>query len=138
MKTLIFSFAMLLLATSCGDVYYVTPVTPDPVYDPRDLFIGSYSVDEYNGSDGRYSYSLSVYGGDGYSILISNLFDAGITVRASVQDNRLYISQQFIDGYEISGSGSTDGNTMLINYYITDNYQPGAPTIYCQAIARFY
>jgi hypothetical protein len=75
---------------------------------------------------------------DTYSLTINNLYDARISVDATIRDNHFYIGTQTIDGYTISGDGSTDGSTMLINYYVTDTYQPNPVPIYCQAIAKFY
>src|SRR5690349_8503087 len=85
MKTLVFVFSILLVATSC-EMYYVDPV---PVYDPRDQFVGSYDVNEYSSTyDEYWEYGVSIYKSSG-DIVIDNFYNSGLRVYANVNGDRL-------------------------------------------------
>ena len=129
MKTLVFVFAILFVATSC-DVYYVDPA---PVYDPRDNFVGTYDITEYSSTyDEYWEYGVSVYKSSG-DIVIDNFYNSGLRVYANVNGNRLYIPWQNVDGYEIQGDGYVEGAKLVITYKVRDTYTQGAAWDFCDA-----
>lgn len=135
MKTLVFAFAIMLLATSC-DVYYVEPVVP---YDPRDRFVGNYSVSEYSSTyDEYWDYNISIYKSGRNDIVIDNFYNSGLRAYATVSGNDFYVSWQTIDGYEVQGDGFIEGSKLTINYKIRDTYTSGSPWDFCSATGWLY
>ncbi|HEX8059606.1 MAG TPA: hypothetical protein VF473_01660 [Cyclobacteriaceae bacterium] len=130
MKTLAFSLAILLVATSC-ETYYVEPVVH---YDPRDQFVGSYDLQEYSSTyDENWNYSVSVYKGAGSQIVIDNFYNSNLRVYANVNGNRFSVSWQIADGYELQGDGYVEGRKITINYKVRDTYTNGSPWDFCSA-----
>jgi len=128
MKTLISVFAVLLFATSCGDIYYV-----EPAYDPRDLVVGSYDINEYSSTyDEYWRYGVSIYKSQ-YDVVIDNFYNSGLLVNAHINGNQIYIPWQSVDGYEIQGNGSIAGGSVSINYKIRDTYSPNPVWDFCNA-----
>jgi len=134
MKTLIPVFAILLIATSC-ETYYVEPVVP---YDPRDRFVGSYSLNEYSSTyDEYWEYGVSISKSQ-YDLVIDNFYNSNLRVRAHVNGNQLYIPWQTANGYELQGDGFVEGRKITINYKIRDTYTNGSPWDFCSATGWLY
>jgi hypothetical protein len=132
MKTLVFVSALLVLA-SC-DIYVVDP---EPVYiDYRDRFTGTFEISEYSSTyDEHWDYGMSIYktSSDGASVVIENFYNSGLSVRASVDINAIYIPLQVVDGYQVHGSGTLSGGKLTIQYYVLDTFDYHGVKDYCNA-----
>lgn len=129
MKTLVFVSALFLLV-SC-DVYYVEP---QPVYDPRDQFTGTYDVNEYSSTyDEYWEYSVSVSKSSYSYLVIDNFYNSGLRATATVNGNRIQIDWQVIDGYEVQGEGRLTGSKLIMNYKVRDTYTAGSAWDFCEA-----
>ncbi len=118
MKKLAFFASLLVLVSSC-DVIVVNPQT----YDARDRFIGTYQFEDYSTTyDEYWNYGVTIMK-SGYSneIILNNFYNSGLNVYARVSGNRLTIPWQRIDGYELQGNGTVDGNSRppILNAHIS-------------------
>ena len=127
MKTLLFIVLGAVLA-SCEIIVV------DPDYDQVNLPDGAYRVEEYSQTyNQNFHYSVWINQLGGSSVLyIDNFYDQEITVRAEVIGRRLYIRKQYVDGYEIEGSGTIWGSKIQLDYSINDVYSH-RPTDFCEA-----
>lgn len=135
MKKLAFFASLLVLVSSC-DVIVVNPQT----YDARDRFIGTYQFEDYSTTyDEYWNYGVTIMK-SGYSneIILNNFYNSGLNVYARVSGNRLTIPWQRIDGYELQGNGTVDGNRLTLTYDVTDTYTKWPVKDYCQVVARRY
>lgn len=131
MKTLVFISAVLLLA-SC-DVYYVEP---EPVYDPRDQFAGSFDVSEYSSTyDENWEYGLTIFksGSRSSEVILDNFYNSGLRVTAYVTGSRLEIPWQIVDGYQVQGNGFITGDKITLSYYVRDTYADYPLKDFCDA-----
>lgn len=130
MKTLVFISAILLLA-SC-DVYYVEP---EPVYDPRDQFTGSFDLSEYSSTyDEYWEYGVSIYkSGRGTDIVIDNFYNSGLRASGYISGTTVTIPWQKVDGYEIQGNGYISGDKLVLSYYVRDSYADYPAKDFCDA-----
>jgi hypothetical protein len=127
MKTLFFiAFAVAL--ASCEIIVV------DSDYDQVNLADGVYQVEEYSQTyNQNFQYSVWINQLGGSSVLyIDNFYDQEITVKAEVIGRKLYIRKQYVDGYEIEGSGTIWGSKIQLDYSIYDVYSH-KPTDYCEA-----
>ncbi len=128
MKTLSFiAFAVTL--ASCEIIVV------DSDYDQVNLVSGLYRLEEYSqtyNQNFQYTVWVSQSGADSRILYIDNFYDQEITVRAEVIGRKLYIRQQYVDGYEIEGSGTIWGSKIQLDYSINDVYSHG-PIDYCEA-----
>ena len=128
MKTLSFiAFAVVL--ASCEIIVV------DSDYAQVNLVSGVYQLEEYSqtyNQNFQYTVWVSQSGGDSRILYIDNFYDQEITVRAEVIGRKLYIRQQYVDGYEIEGSGTIWGSKIQLDYSINDVYS-NRPTDYCKA-----
>lgn len=109
--------------------------------DDRNLYVGHYRIEEYSDTYGVITeYSIEVYksGSSGSRIYISNFYDSGIDVFASVSGNRITIPLQEVYGYEISGRGYLSGGELELYYDVTDLESYRLVTDYCDAVAWSY
>jgi len=114
MKKLIFIFSLFAIV-SCADE---DPIEPDT--DPRDKFLGQWSVLEKEQGVGTLNYTATVVNDSGNTsrIQINNIYNlgSGVSVKALVAGNSLSISTQDADGITISGSGTFSTNSFILNY----------------------
>lgn len=112
-------FALLLLLASC-EIYLLE----DPnAWDDRDLFVGSYEVDEYSQTtELRYAYNMHIRKSCCRSdeVKISNFYGADLTVRAYINNNRITIPLQQTEGYEIEGTGKMVGGRLEMTFFARD------------------
>ena len=127
MKTL--SFIAFAVALASCEIIVV-----DSDYDQVNLADGAYQVEEYSQTyNQNFHYSVWINQLGGSSVLyIDNFYDQEITVRAEVIGRKLYIRKQFVDGYEIEGSGTIWSGKIQLDYSIIDVYSH-RPTDYCEA-----
>ena len=130
MKKLIFSAAILILASSCN--YYDV----EPRYDVRDKFLGSYDVEEYSETFEDYTYyemqiSKSRYDNEVY---LDNFYAADISVYANISFEDIRIPNQVVDGYEIEGTGSLYEDELHLSYRVKDLYNHTVAD-YCETVA---
>ena len=114
-------FALMLILASC-DIYLIE----DPnAWDDRDLFIGSYQVEEYSQTTDRlFTYNIRVKKSccrDG-EVKITNFYGSDLTVYGYVQSNRLTIPLQQTDGYEIEGTGKMVNGRLIVTFFARDIY----------------
>jgi hypothetical protein len=113
-------FALLLILASC-EIYIIE----DPnAWDERDLFIGSYDVEEYSQTTDRtYTYNIHIIKSccRANEVKITNFYGTDLTVYGFVDDNRITIPLQQTDGYEIEGTGKMI-NGRLQDYVLCQGY----------------
>lgn len=133
MKTKILLLAMVLFLTSCE-------VIIEPVIDDRDRLVGSYRVEEYSQTFNDYGkFTIRIRKAPGYNsdVIVENFYNANLNVRAEVINDKIYISKQFIDGYEIEGVGTVYYDEIRFSYRVRDTYYY-KPTDFCEATAWEY
>ena len=128
MKTLIL-FALVFLVSSC-DIY-----VSDSFYDQRNQVVGSYQVSEYSETyNTTWNYSISVTKAPFSSqIYLKNFYNAGLTVTGYISSNKVTISRQTCNGYEIEGVGTISGYELHLTYRVRDQYY--RTTDFCNTVA---
>ena len=135
MKKLLLFGAILFLG-GC-EIY----VFDDPYVDDRNLFIGNYRVDEYSQvTEQRYNYSMSIQKSccNSREIKINNFYGVDISVLAVVNDNRLTIPLQRVNGYEVEGTGKMTFDRLELTYIVRDLNVGPVFTDFIDAEGRFY
>ena len=133
MKTNVLLLIAGLVFTSC-DILIV-----EPRYDDRDRVTGSYRIEEYSQTFNE-SIRFNIYirkSGIGYNsqeVIIENFYNAGVEVRAEIINDKVYISRQYINGYEIEGVGTVFFDEIRFNYKVRDTYT-NRPVDFCEARA---
>ena len=69
-------------------------------------------------------------------IYLNNFYAAGISVRATLDYNQIYIPFQVLDGYEVEGTGTVYGNEINFTYRVKDLYS-NSYADFCETIAVF-
>lgn len=130
MKNALFIFLAAFAFTSCE------VIVTDPDFDDRDAIVGPYHVEEYSETFNTYTnYSLQISkAGSGNDIYLENFYGADLRVRAELLSNKIIISRQMRDGYEIEGIGTLVGNSIQFNYRVKDTYYD-TPTDFCETEA---
>ncbi|MBL0740082.1 hypothetical protein [Chryseolinea lacunae] len=133
MKRLLPVLTLLLTLGACT-VYDV-----EPRYDSRTKLVGKYEMEEYSDTYNDLSYysiyiTKSAYAGE---IYIDNFYASDILVRALVQNDRITIPPQVVNGFEVEGSGSIYGGNVSLTYRVRDRYENTAAD-FCNSTARPY
>lgn len=113
----------------------------DPYVDDRNLFIGNYRVDEYSQvTEQHYNYSMSIQKSccNSREIKINNFYGVDISVLAVVNDNRLTIPLQRVNGYEVEGTGKMTFDRLELTYIVRDLNVGPVFTDFIDAEGRFY
>ncbi len=133
MKTKIILGVLVVLLASCNLMII------EPVYDDRDRITGSYTVEERSQTYNDYTqYFISIRKSGNYDeVVFENFYNAGINIRASVAYDKIYISWQMVNGYEIEGVGTFYGDKIKFSYRVRDTYSYSKPTDFCNATAWF-
>jgi len=120
MKTRILVIASSILLLSC-DILVI-----EPQYDERDRIAGSYVMKEYSqtyNESAQYNVYVrktgSVYSND---VTIENFYNANVDVWAEMIGDKIYISRQVVNGYEIEGVGTIYYDEIRFNYSVKDLY----------------
>lgn len=134
MKTRILLLASSLLLLSC-DILVI-----EPQYDERDRIAGSYLMKEYSQTYNEYA-RFNVYvrkTGSAYSnnVIIENFYNTNADVWAEMVGDKIYISRQVVNGYEIEGVGTVYSDEIRFNYSVKDLYYK-KPVDFCESKARF-
>lgn len=134
MKTNVILFALVIVLTSC-DITIV-----EPMYRDRDRVTGSYQVEERSQTYNDYiRYAIYIRKSGSYDdVVIENFYNADVNVRATVVSDKIYISRQLVDGYEIEGVGTFYGDEIQFSYKVRDTYSYNKPTDFCNATAWLY
>jgi len=115
-------FAVLIIMAGC-DIYIVDE--PYVVYDDRDMFVGNYHINEFSQTtEQSYNYNVHILKSccDTQEIRITNFYGSELEVYALVNDNRLTIPLQRVDGYEIEGTGKMDYDKLVFTFVVRDLY----------------
>lgn len=116
-KQLCSGLFLCLVLVSCTDEDPI--LVPD--VDPKDKFIGTWSVREEIGNQvtGNYTSVITSNPNNTSQIIINNIYNLGATanISALVANNSLSISQASITGISIFGSGTYGGSGFII--YLT-------------------
>ena len=131
MKTKMVLIAMIVLMSSCNLMII------EPVYDDRDRLTGSYRIEEHSQTYNDYT-RFSIYirkSGIYDEVVIENFYNTSLVVRASVAYDKIYISRQIVNGYEIEGVGTYYGDEIEFSYRVRDTYSYNRPTDFCNATA---
>jgi len=133
MKTKVILIGLVIFLSSCE----LTII--EPVYDDRDRVTGSYQLEEHSQTYNDFTrYFISIHKTGSYDeVIIENFYNAGVNVRATVVYDKIYISRQRVNGYEIEGIGTRYGNEIDFSYHVRDTYSYNNPTDYCSATAWF-
>jgi hypothetical protein len=117
-RTGLILFALLSL-NACTEE---DPIEPD--VDPREKFLGTWSVQEKIGGQitGAYQSNVSTDPSNTSRIRIGNIFNlgAGTSVNALVAGNSIDISSQTVTGITIEGNGLFANNGFTLNYTAND------------------
>jgi hypothetical protein len=129
MKTFV-PLVVMFLVSSC-DIYI-----NDSFFDQRNQVVGSYQVNEYSETyNSSWNYTMTVSKGPyGNEVYLKNFYNAGITVTGYVSSNKVTISRQSCNGYEIEGVGTIVGYELHLTYNVRDSYY--RTTDFCNTIAR--
>lgn len=128
MKNLYFLFFFVL--GSCQLIIY------DEVshYDNRDDLVGRYEIDEFSETtEHYYSYKIRIVKSccDEDEVYIQNFYDVGLEVVAEFNGYKLIIPRQYIDDYEIEGTGRLEGSELTLSYIVRNRYQyPSSDFLY--------
>ena len=125
----VFIASVLLASLASCDIIVV-----EPRYDYRDRMIGYYDVEEYSQTYNDYtSYSLHISkeGSSGYTVYLDNFYGANISVYAYVDEGKITIPDQVIDGYEVEGTGTMQGYNISLTYRVKDQYH-NSRTDFCE------
>jgi len=133
MKTRMILLILMVLFTSC-DLIII-----EPVYDVRDSITGNYQIEEFSQTYNDYvRYHIYIRKSGVYDeIIIANFYNAGLNVRAGVMYDKIYISKQILNGYEIEGVGTIYDGEIQFSYRVRDIYAYTRPTDFCNATAWF-
>lgn len=135
MKTKLLLLIITSVFISC-DIMVV-----EPVYDSRDRVIGTYQIEEYSQTyNDNVRYNVYIRKGFGYrseSVIIENFYNADVDVIAEIVGDKIFISRQIVQGYEIEGVGTLYYDEIRFTYRVRDNYY-NKPTDFCEATAWLY
>ncbi len=112
----------------------------EPQYDERDRITGSYLMKEYSQTYNEYA-RFNVYvrkTGSVYSnnVIIENFYNTNADVWAEMVGDKIDISRQVANGYEIEGVGTVYSDEIRFNYSVKDLYYK-KPVDFCESKARF-
>ncbi len=112
----------------------------EPQYDEHDRITGSYLMKEYSQTYNEYA-RFNVYvrkTGSVYSnnVIIENFYNTNADVWAEMVGDKIYISRQVANGYEIEGVGTVYSDEIRFNYSVKDLYYK-KPVDFCESKARF-
>jgi hypothetical protein len=127
MKKFMIAALFLFTLVSCEFNYI------EPRYDYRDRVTGYYDLEEYSETHNDYHYyslHISKYA-HGNTVYLNNFYDADLTVKAYLDDDKLTIPLQVVDGYEIEGVGTVHSYDMSLNYRVKDLYN-NTRTDFCE------
>jgi hypothetical protein len=119
MKPLVIFVIGLVTLTAC-EVNVV-----EPVYDPRDNVLGAYDMDEYSETYNEllyYSIHISKSLSSSQEIYLDNFYNADLRIYAYVDGHKIIIPYQVVDGYEIEGVGTRNGDVINFSYKVVDRY----------------
>lgn len=119
----IIAVCMLALVSACAD-----DDTLDPDVDPREKFLGNWTVREETPGNPPQTYSSTVSrtSGDKEGVTISNIYNLGpsTSITAIVSGNSISLNTSQITGVSISGGGTFSGNGFVLNYSASDGGSP--------------
>lgn len=132
MKTKLLLLLGIVVFTSC-DILVV-----EPVYDSRDRLTGSYRMEEYSQTYNDYlHYTIYIrkgFGSRSQSLIIENFYNSDADVIAEMVGDKIFISRQIVQGYEIEGVGTLYYDEIKFTYRVRDSYY-NKPTDFCEATA---
>jgi hypothetical protein len=108
-----------------------------PVYDSRDDLIGYYDVEEYSETYNDYTYYDLRISKSSYSnreVYIHNFYAVDIRVYATLDYDKLRIPYQVVNGYEVEGVGTVNGDEITFSYRIKD-LNHNSYSDFCESIA---
>lgn len=116
-------FLLFVVLGSCQLIVY-----DDDIYyhDNRDELIGRYELDEYSETtELYYTYHIRIEKSccDSDEIYIRNFYDVGLEVVARFDGYKLDIPRQYIDDYEIEGTGRLSGSELTLSYIVRNRFQ---------------
>ncbi len=115
-------FLLFVVLGSCQIVIYDEP----SYYDNRDEIIGRYELDEYSETTELYfTYNIEILKSccDSDEVYIRNFYDVGIEVIAYFDGHKLTIPRQYIDDYEVEGTGRLNGSELTLSYIVRNRFQ---------------
>jgi len=126
MKKCTFLVGLFMISISFSSCDEVLDLLSD---DPRDAFVGEWSVSENNSlkSTEFYSVTIEKSSNDSTRVYISNFYAIGNTssVEATVSGGTITVSNQTVEGFTIEGSGDISINDNGIDWNYTVNHNNG-------------
>jgi hypothetical protein len=108
-------FLLMALSPSC------TEGLGDPETDPKEKFIGTWTVrEESPGIIQNYTSNVSKDPANTSRVLIGNIFNLDAPIPALVTGNSLTLVNSNISGFEIKGTGLYSGGSFVLNYTSND------------------
>ena len=129
MKRIILNVVLMVSLTACE----IIVVESD--YDYRSTIHGHYRLEEFSQTYNqyyRYEVEISQSSWGSSTIVINNFYNEGLSVRAEVHGNQIYIPAQTVRGYRIEGSGNIYSNEIELTYRAWDTYSTNR-TDFCEA-----
>ena len=97
----------------------------------REKFLGAFSaIETCGGGNDTYSITIIESGSSEDAVVLGNLYDWGEPLNATISGSNITIPSQLTSGLTFSGSGSISGNTLTINFTVSD----GTNSDNCNAI----
>jgi hypothetical protein len=127
---LIISSSVLIISCAPEDTSTPTPT------DVREKWVGTYSCEETENAANVTTFDINISKNTSVSdgLIISNFYNIGsqYSLNATLSGNSITIPTQTLNGFKITGSGTTSGTTK-INFSYT--VQAGGNNSSCTAIA---
>lgn len=104
------------------EIYIIEEPVP---WDDRDAFVGTFSVNDYSETlDEHFAYQvvISKVCCNSNQVWIHNFYGVDIDVLAEVRGNRITVSRQFIEDYEVEGTGRLEYDQLIMTYVVRDHY----------------
>jgi len=88
--------------------------------------VGRYELDEYSETtEYYYTYTIEIVKSccDSDEVYLRNFYDVGLEVVARFDGYKLIIPRQYIDDYEIEGTGRLDSSELSLSYIVRNRFQ---------------
>jgi hypothetical protein len=132
MKRFIVFVLPIMLLSGC-DINII-----EPVYDSRDNVTGHYDVEEYSETYNDMTYYSLRISKSSYSnreVYLHNFYAVDIRVYATLDYDKIRIPYQVVDGYEVEGVGTLNGDELTLSYRIKDLHGY-THSDFCESVAR--
>ncbi len=128
----------LLFGAAAGGILLLASCSKndsDPVTDPRDQYVGSWTTVETCNSSSSQTFTITVSKSvsDNVSIKIQNFYNLGSSTYtfAKTSGNSITIESQSVSGWNLHGSGNFSSGKINFTYYADDGVQKDTCSAAC-------